>query len=201
MEPKSGLLWPGFPPLGDQIPLNDFLSRKRPFQELSNWRETTIFIVVSRNSCPLSAPPPKSPARPHPDTFTILCLFRGGDFCTFSFFFVGLVFFIPSFLPLWTMKTLETPCFIVFQLPFRFEKFGLPEAPLALFFVDFEPFSKIGLKNAKKNSKHRVVNSAGWITSPFPPCVCSFLQRPNYPPSADLVLGPTRVNVPKPLFL
>ena len=72
---NQGLLCPGFPPLGDQIPLNDFLSRKRLVQQLANCPETTIFIVVSRNSGPLSAPPPESPTRPHPDMFTIICLF------------------------------------------------------------------------------------------------------------------------------
>ena len=68
---SQGLLWPGFPPLGDQIPLNDFLSRKRLFQELANCPETTIFIVVWRNSGPFSEPPPKSPESPHPDSVTI----------------------------------------------------------------------------------------------------------------------------------
>ena len=56
---KNDNFWPGFPSIGVQIPLFDFLSRKRLFWEGPEWPETTIFTVVSRNSGPLSYTPPK----------------------------------------------------------------------------------------------------------------------------------------------
>ena len=59
------------------------------------------------------------------------------------------------------METLETPCFVVFQLSFSFENFGLPEAPPDEFFADLEPFPNFRLKNAKKNSETQGANSAG----------------------------------------
>ena len=172
METKSGVALARIPPLrGPDSPQWFSLSlslSKTPFLRACKLPRNHYFYSGFVQFRPAFSPPPKSPARPHPDMFTIICLFRGGDFCTFSFFF-GLVFFIAPFSPLWTMETLESPCFIGFQLSFNFENFGLPEAPPALFVVDLEPFSKIGLKNAQKNSKHQVVNSAGWITPLFPP--------------------------------
>ena len=85
----QGLLWPGSPPLGDQIPPNDFLSLKRLVQQLANCPRNHYFYSGFIQTCLL-----------------LYVCFEGGIFVHFLFF--GLVFFVPPFRHSGRWKLLKT---------------------------------------------------------------------------------------------